>query len=101
MDPSPGSPRGMQANRRHREEWSTPNRNSRNAPPHTAGHISRVCPVSYHHQRKITMKLLITTLILAASCPAQTVAYGHNDKYLLPDRSVTPGAVNPAIVGDL
>lgn len=52
------------------------------------------------NQIKMTMKLLFSILALAAACSAQTAVYGHNDKYLLPDRSVTPGAVNPAIVAD-
>lgn len=49
---------------------------------------------------KMTMKLLFSILAMAAVCSAQTAVYGHNDKYLLPDRNVTPGAVNPAIVAD-
>jgi hypothetical protein len=44
--------------------------------------------------------LLFTAAALAASCLAQTASYGHNDKYLLPDRRLTPGEINPAIVGD-
>lgn len=43
---------------------------------------------------------LFAAMALAASCSAQTASYGHNDKYLLPDRVLTPGAANPAIVGD-
>jgi hypothetical protein len=43
---------------------------------------------------------LFATMALAASCLAQTASYGRNDKYLLPDRELTPGAVNSAIVGD-
>ena len=43
---------------------------------------------------------LFAAMALAASCSAQTASYGHNDKYVLPDRVLTPGAVNPAIVGD-
>ncbi|MDR3561796.1 MAG: hypothetical protein P4N59_10225 [Negativicutes bacterium] len=46
------------------------------------------------------MKLLIVALALAAVCKAQTAVYGHNDRYLLPDRKVTPGAINPKIVAD-
>ncbi len=44
--------------------------------------------------------LVFTAAALAASCLAQTASYGHNDKYLLPDRTLTPGEVNPAIAAD-
>lgn len=45
-------------------------------------------------------KLLGAALALATVCSAQTAVYGHNNKYLLPDRKITPGAVNPAIIAD-
>ena len=48
---------------------------------------------------RVRLFLPIAT-VLAASCSAQTASYGHNDKYLLPDRRLTPGEVNPAIVAD-
>ncbi|WP_263356946.1 hypothetical protein [Acidicapsa ligni] len=48
----------------------------------------------------MTIQLAIAYLALATASVAQTAVYGHNDKYALPDRSMTPGAVNPAIVGD-
>ena len=60
-----------------------------------------VCHLVREKGSMMRVKLfLFTAMALAVSCSAQTASYGHNDKYLLPDRGLTPGAVNPAIVGD-
>lgn len=53
----------------------------------------------------LTRWLLLALLLLAwlLVCPfagAQTAHYGHDGKYLLPDKKLTPGAVNPEIIAD-
>jgi hypothetical protein len=49
---------------------------------------------------RTTPRLLVSILALTVPCSAQVAHYGHHDKYLLPDRKITPGAVNPSIVAD-
>lgn len=42
----------------------------------------------------------LTEAIEAAGEPAPAARYGHDGKYALPDPELTPGAINPEIVGD-